>query len=102
MTTPLRAARWWVALMSMPTAIRCGPACSTDPNEPSVSARTTDAPPCSSPYGWVLPSTGIVATSRSVPTSVKTMPIRSIRVPRAIALARSRGLSPSVLVMPGS
>src|SRR5579875_3491298 len=48
----------------MPTVARSGPACSAEPSEPSVSARTHEAPPCSSPYGWVLPATGIVPTTR--------------------------------------
>ena len=48
-TTPPRAARWCVALMSTPTAIRPGPAWIAEPMEPSVSARTTDAPPWSRP-----------------------------------------------------
>ena len=44
-TIPLRAARWCVALMSMPTAMRSGPAAMADPIEPRLSASTTDAPP---------------------------------------------------------
>ena len=35
------------------------------PIEPSCSASTAEAPPCRMPYGWVLPSTGSVPTTRS-------------------------------------
>ena len=48
-TTPERAERWCVALSSMPTAARPSPACAIAAIEPSVSARTADAPPCSRP-----------------------------------------------------
>ena len=54
-----RAPRWWVQFRSTPTAIFELPPCSIEPTEPRVSASTADAPPCSSPYGWVLPSTGM-------------------------------------------
>src|SRR5215469_8123888 len=60
----------------MPTVTRPGPACSAEPSEPSVSASTQDAPPCSSPYGWVLPSTGMVPTTRSGDAATILMPIR--------------------------
>ena len=52
-----------------------------DPIEPRVSASTTDAPPCSRPNGWVLPSTGMVATTRSAATSTSCTPIFSLRRP---------------------
>lgn len=55
-TYPEVAERWWVAFSSMPTAMRSGPAWTAAPTEPSVSASTAEAPPCSSPYGCVLPS----------------------------------------------
>ena len=77
-TTPERAARWCVALISRPTAIRCGPACSADPIEPRLSASTTEAPPWSSPYGWVFPSTGIVPTTRSGLASTISMCMRAM------------------------
>ena len=48
-TVPAVAERWWVALMSTPTAIRSGYACSAAAVEPSDSASTHDAPPCRSP-----------------------------------------------------
>lgn len=48
-TKPVRAARWCVALSSKPTAARSGPACMAAATEPSVSASTQDAPPCSRP-----------------------------------------------------
>src|SRR6478735_3596382 len=102
---PERAARWCVALMSSPTATRPGPAWICAPMEPSVSASTTLAPPWSSPYGWVLPATGIVATRRSGETSVISMFIRSMRVPSAIDRMSSRvwpGACVEESVMPGS
>ena len=49
--------------------------------EPSVSARTADAPPCSRPYGWVFPATGMVPTTRSAEASSTSIPMRSMRVP---------------------
>src|SRR5215469_13216964 len=78
-TSPDRAARWWVALISMPTVYLSGPACSAEPSEPSDSASTQDAPPCRIPYGWVLPSTGMVPTTRSGEASRILMPIRPAR-----------------------
>src|SRR5438105_2235500 len=51
------------------------------PTEPSVSARTQDAPPCSSPYGWVFPSTGIDPTTRSGAASSIVIPIRAFSAP---------------------
>ena len=67
--------------MSTPTASRSGWAWSAEPTEPRVSASTTEAPPWSSPYGWVLPSTGIVATTRSAEISTSSMPILSLSPP---------------------
>src|SRR6266498_3834355 len=76
---PERTALWWVALISTPTANGRSTVCPciTAPTDPSVSASTHDAPPCSSPYGWVLPSTGIVPTTRSGDASLISTPIRS-------------------------
>src|SRR5215472_12262465 len=79
-TCPSDAARWWVALISMPTVTRSRPACRAEPSEPSVSARTHDAPPWRSPYGWVLPATGMVPTTRWAVASRMVIPIRSTRV----------------------
>src|SRR5215470_4533069 len=79
-TCPAAAARWWVALISMPTVTRSGPACSAEPSEPSVSASTHDAPPCSSPSGWVLPATGMVPTTRRAVASRILIPIWSMSV----------------------
>src|SRR5687768_17921597 len=92
--------------MSRPRTALPGPACSEAPIDPSVSASTTDAPPWSRPYGWVLPSTGIVATSRSGVASTTSMPIRCIRELGFIARSAStpamrsgpgRGGSPGVV-----
>ena len=83
-TMPERAARWWVALISMPTATRAGPACRRCRTTRGSRPATTDAPPCRRPYGWVLPSTGMVATTRSGDHSVRTIPRRSTRVPADI------------------
>ena len=82
-----------------PTATRSGPACSADPIDPSVSASTTEAPPCSRPYGWVLPSTGMVATSRCGAASTISMPIRSVSVP--VPIARTEQLVRLVTSVPG-
>src|SRR6478752_2375567 len=76
--------------MSRPTATRPGPAWIWAPIEPSVSARTTLAPPWSRPYGWVLPATGIVATRRSADTSVSSICMRSRSVPSAMDRMSSR------------
>jgi hypothetical protein len=73
---------------SRPTAIRPGAALSTAAIEPIVSASAAFAPPCSRPSGCRLPSTGIVATIRSVLTSRTSMPSFSLNSPR-IALAAS-------------
>src|SRR5690606_22207620 len=48
-TVPEVAERWWVQFNSMPTAIRPSPALSAATVEPSASASTAFAPPCSSP-----------------------------------------------------
>ena len=80
-TVPEVAERWWVALISMPTDSLSGCACTAEPTEPRVSASTTDAPPCRRPYGWVLPSTGIVPTTRSAEISMSSMPIFSFSPP---------------------
>ena len=52
-----------------------------------VSASTQDAPPCSRPCGWVLPSTGMVATTRDADADAIVMPIRPASVPSATVLA---------------
>jgi len=53
---------------------------------PTVSARLTEAPPCSSPKGcWVRSLTGMLARRKSGPTSVKRMP----RKPGMLALPRA-------------
>jgi hypothetical protein len=44
---PADAARWWVALISIPTVTRPRPACRAEPSEPGVSASTHDACPTS-------------------------------------------------------
>ena len=51
--------------MSTPTEILSGCAYMNEPNDASVSASTQEAPPCHSPYGWVLPATGIRPITRS-------------------------------------
>src|SRR5215207_8121460 len=43
--------------------------------EATVSASTQVAPPCSSPYGWVFPATGIVPTTRPADASVISIPM---------------------------
>ncbi len=52
-----------------------------------VSASTQDAPPCSRPCGWVLPSTGMVATTRDADADTIVMPIRPASVPSATVTA---------------
>src|SRR5262245_51471758 len=64
----------------MPTVTRSGPPCRADPSDPRVSASTHDAPPCSRPYGWMLPATGMVPTTRSALASRIVIPIRSASV----------------------
>src|SRR6185437_9450155 len=66
--------------MSTPTVVLPGPACSTAPSEPRVSASTQDAPPCRTPAGCVLPATGIVPTTRPADASTSVIPIRSTSV----------------------
>src|SRR6185437_16642381 len=82
-TMPELTPLWWDALISTPTAMLPSrrAACMAAPTEPSVSASTHEAPPCSSPYGWVLVSTGMVPTTRSGSASVMVMPIRTGSVP---------------------
>ena len=97
-TSPAETPRWCVALISMPTVKRSGPACSADPSEPSVSASTQEAPPCSSPYGCVLPGTGMEPTTRSAEASRILMPIRLTSVSAAALekislICRSRSVS---------
>ena len=46
-----------------------------DPSEANVSASTHDAPPCHSPKGCVLPSTGIRPTTSSEVSSTSSNPI---------------------------
>src|SRR3954469_9753598 len=75
--------------MSRPTAMPPSPACSVAPIEPTVSARTTLAPPCSRPKGWVFPATGIRATTRSGEASRNSISIRSPREPLLILLSSS-------------
>ena len=60
-----------------PDADPVGAPCAYEPSEASVSASTQDAPPCQSPKGWVLPSTGIRPTTRSEVSSSSSNPIRS-------------------------
>ena len=43
--------------------------------------------PCSRPWGWVLPSTGMVATTRDADADRIVMPIRPASVPSATVLA---------------
>src|SRR3954454_24992846 len=75
--------------MSRPTAMPPSPACRVAPIEPTVSARTTLAPPCSRPKGWVFPATGIRATTRSGEASRNSISIRSPREPLLILLSSS-------------
>src|SRR3954453_2119185 len=75
--------------MSRPTAMPPSPACSVAPIEPTVSARTTLAPPCSRPKGWVFPATGIRATTRSGEASRNSISIRSPKEPLLILLSSS-------------
>ena len=87
MTSPSLAPRWCVALISMPTTTRPRPACRAAASDPMVSASTHEAPPCSRPYGWTLPATGIVATT-SVPEADRIlMPMLCARVPSAVVTA---------------
>src|SRR5690606_2700896 len=66
----------------MPSAIPpVRPAYRLAPTEPRVSASTQEAPPCSNPYGWVLPATGMVPTTRSGLASSRVIPIRSASTP---------------------
>src|SRR6476661_5193877 len=58
----------------MPTTCLSGPACNAPAHEPIVSIRAQLAPPCSRPKGCSLPSTGMVATSRSGSKSMIRMP----------------------------
>src|SRR5205823_3147495 len=96
---PARTARRWLALRSKPTARppMSRYACMAAPIEPSVSARTQDAPPCSSPYGWVFPSTGIDPTTRSGAASSIVMPIRLASTPRPSTVSASMREHPTVL-----
>src|SRR6266700_3805186 len=86
-TSTFRAPRWCVALISMPTTTRPRPACRAAPSDPMVSASTQEAPPCSRPNGWVLPATGIVATTSAPDADRILMPIRCARVPSAVVTA---------------
>src|SRR5665647_3542802 len=79
--------------MSTPTAIRPSPACSTAAMDPRVSASTTLAPPCNSPYGWVFPATGIRPTTRWGEASRNSIPIFSPSVPPFIAFSPLRSCS---------
>src|SRR2546423_2045485 len=67
------------------------------PIEPSVSARTQDAPPCSNPYGWVFPSTGIEPTTRSAAASSIVIPIRLASAPRPSMISASMVQHPTFL-----
>src|SRR6266487_835665 len=71
----------------MPTTIRLRPACRAAPSDPMVSASTQEAPPCSRPNGWMLPATGIVATTSDPDADWTLMPIRCARVPSAVVTA---------------
>src|SRR3954469_24886682 len=75
--------------MSRPTAMPPSPACSVAPIDPTVSARTTLAPPCSRPKGWVFAATGIRAATRSGEASRNSISIRSPREPLLILLSSS-------------
>src|SRR6476659_3265726 len=75
--------------MSRPTAMPPSPACSIAPTEPTVSASTTLAPPCSSPNGWVLPATGIRATTRCGDASRNSISMRSPSEPLPCLLSSS-------------
>src|SRR6476646_4070300 len=75
--------------MSRPTAMPPSPACSIAPTEPTVSASTTLAPPCSSPNGWVLPATGIRATTRWGDASRNSISMRSPSEPLPCRLSSS-------------
>src|SRR5450759_3189717 len=79
--------------MSTPTAIRPSPACSTAAMDPRVSASTTLAPPCNSPYGWGFPATGIRPTTRWGEASRNSIPIFSPSVPAFIAFSLLRTCS---------
>ena len=52
-----------------------------------VSASTQDAPPCSRPAGWVLPCTGMVATTRDADADTILMPMRPGSVSSATVTA---------------
>src|SRR6478752_504944 len=75
--------------MSRPTAMPPSPACSIAPTEPTVSASTTLAPPCSSPNGWVLPATGIRPTTRCGDASRNSISMRSPSEPLPCLLSSS-------------
>ena len=80
--------RWCVALMSTPTAILSGWACMCEPNEARVSASTQEAPPCQSPYGCVLPATGISAYSTGM-SGQSSVEVTGLRLDAAYVSARS-------------
>src|SRR6266536_761340 len=84
--------------MSTPTAIPpiVAVACMAAPIDPSVSASTHDAPPCSSPYGWVLPSTGMEPITRSGLACEIEIPIRSASVPASLIMPVSAVGIPSI------
>ena len=80
-TMPSVADLWCVQFRSTPTTMLSGPALKAAWIDPKVSASTALAPPWSRPYGWVLPTTGIVPTTRSADAEVISMPIFSASAP---------------------
>jgi hypothetical protein len=54
---------------------------------------TQEAPPCRRPKGWVLPSTGIVATTCVADADWILTPIRPASVPSATVIVMARSSS---------
>src|SRR5690606_23574735 len=89
-SVPSRTPTRWLALISMPTTPWPSSTHMPPAVLPRVSASSTEAPPCNSPYGWrVRSSTGRVPRTKSSPTSVNTIPSGRIAVPSDRALSCS-------------
>ena len=91
-------ARRWLMLSSTPVTRLSAPTCTAVPTDATVSHSAAVAPPCKMPYGWTLPSTGMVATTRSSEISIHSIPSRSANPARMCSLARraaSAGGSPA-------
>lgn len=74
-TQPSVTLRKWFALMSRPSARWPGGDAQAAPQDPSVSASSTEMPPCRMPRGCrVRASTGARARMKSSPTSRNSIP----------------------------